>query len=310
MTPIVAERRDMVVKHQAALVPVKPKPKVKADPTPSKFSYRLERLWLTHWFRKLVQVWMPILAVILALFATYQSPAVSGWVVAQFESARDAVAGRRELRIEKVEIPVGSPDLQRQILGIMALELPTSALDVDLARLRDLVQGLSAVKTASVRFESGVLEVSIVERMPAMVWRNLNRIYLLDEDGVRVAEVPRRAVRADLPLVVGEGADAAMLEAREIFSIVAPLEGRVLGLVRMGARRWDVVLEGKLIALPAVGATDALRALMAMQAREGVLEKDASIIDLRDTNRMILRLSEDALTELRRARDRVQGERV
>ena len=143
-----------------------------------------------------------------------------------------------------------------------------------------------------------------------MVWRNLNRIYLLDEDGVRVAEVPRRAVRSDLPLVVGVGADAAMLEAREIYSILAPLESRVLGLVRMGARRWDVVLENKVISLPAAGGADALRTLMALQARHGILEKDASIIDMRDANRMILRLSEEALNELRSARGRALGERV
>ena len=101
-----------------------------------------------------------------------------------------------------------------------------------------------------------------------------------------------------------------MFEAREIYSIVAPIKDRVLGLVRMGERRWDVVLDGKLIALPADGATDSLRALMAMQSRQGVLEKDVSIIDLRDADRMILRLSEDALNELRLARERVHGERV
>lgn len=309
MTPIIAERRDMVVKHETLPVPVK-KAKPKADPSPSKLSYRWERLWLTHWFRKLVRVWMPLAAIILAAYASYQSPIVSGWVIAQYNNARAAVAVRPEMRIERVAIPVGSPDLQRQILGIMALELPVSALNVDLAELRDLVQGLNAVKTASVRYESGVLVVKIVERMPAMVWRNLNRIYLLDEDGVRVAEVPRRAVRADLQLVVGEGADLAMLEAREIYSIMTPIEDRVLGLVRMGTRRWDVVLQDKVISLPAAGGADALRALMNLQARHGILEKDASIIDMRNPNRMILRLNDEALNELRLARGRALGEPV
>jgi cell division protein FtsQ len=304
---LVAERRDMVVAHD--LTPAKIEPKRK-DAVPSKLGYRLERLWLTHWFRALVQVWMPLFALLLAIYGGWQSPTVSGWVVAQYHAARAAVAARPELRVEQIAIPVGSPDLQRQILGIMALELPVSVLDTDLAALRATVEGLAAVKSASVRFESGVLEVVIVERVPAMVWRNLNRIYLLDEAGIRVAEVPRRMVRADLPLVVGEGADMAMPSAREIFDIVTPLGNRVLGLVRMGERRWDVVLKGNVVMLPAQGGPDAMRRVMAMQAANNVLDKDVSIIDMRDENRVILRLNEDALIALRAARARLNGDGV
>ncbi|MBL1434675.1 MAG: cell division protein FtsQ/DivIB [Rhodobacteraceae bacterium] len=304
---LVAERRDMVVAHDFTPVVVKPKPK---ELVQSKLGYKWDRLWLTHWFRALVQVWMPIFALLLAVYGGWKSPAVSGWVVAQYHSVRDAVAARPELRVERVEIPVGSPDLQRQILGIMALALPVSVLDADLAGLRTTVEGLAAVKSASVRFEQGALEVTIVERLPAMVWRNLNRIYLVDEDGVRVAEVPRRMVRADLPLLVGEGADKAMLEALEIFSVVAPLGRRVLGLVRMGERRWDVVLKGNVIMLPAENGPDAMRRIMVMQGANAVLDRDVSIIDMRDENRMILRLNEDALIALRAARARLNGEGV
>ncbi len=307
---LVAERRDMVVAHDLAPVLAKPKANRPKNPAPSKLGYRLERLWLTHWFRALVQFWLPLLALLLALYGGWKSPAVSGWVAAQYQAARDALAARPDLTIERVEIPVGSPDLQRQILGIMALDLPVSVLDTDLAALRETVEGLAAVKSAAVRFEDGVLEVRIVERMPAMVWRNLNRIYLLDEDGVRVAEVPRRMVRPDLPLVVGEGADKAMLEAREIFSVLAPLGERVLGLVRMGERRWDVVLKGNLVMLPAEGGPDALRRLMDIQARDKVLDTDISLVDMRDRNRLILRLNEGAMMALQAARARLNGEGV
>ncbi len=305
MNPIVAERRDMVVRHETALV------KVKADPAPSKLNYRLERLWLTRWFRDMVRIWLPLGALIVVIYGGYSSPAVSGWFSAQYQVARGVVAARPELRIERVEIPVGSPDLQRQILGVMDLSLPVSALDVDLKELRDLVQGLNAVKSASVRFlADGVLEVRIKERLPAVVWRNLNRLYLLDEDGVMVAEVPRRSVRSDLPLVVGEGAGAAMLEAREIFAVLAPLEGRVLGLVRMGERRWDVVLQNNVVKLPGVDGADAARRLMALQASDDILDRDVSVIDMRNPDRLTLRLNEEAMRELRRLREKIHGERV
>jgi len=304
---LVAQRRDMVVAHDLAPVKVEPK---RREAVPSKLGYRLERLWLTHWFRALVQVWMPLFALLLAIYGGWQSPSVSGWVVAQYQAARDGLAARPEFTVERVDIPVGSADLQRQILGIMALELPVSVLDADLADLRETVEGLAAVKSASVRFEQGVLEVAIVERMPAMVWRDMNRIYLVDEDGVRVAEVPRRMVRPDLPLVVGEGADKAMLEAREVFAVVAPLGSRVLGLVRMGERRWDVVLKNATVMLPAENGPDAMRRVMAMQAEKALLDRDVTLIDMRDENRTVLRLNEDALIALRAARARLNEDGI
>ncbi|MCF6271927.1 MAG: cell division protein FtsQ/DivIB [Rhodobacteraceae bacterium] len=308
MQPIIAERRALVPGKQTALVKVKDRGK--PDHVPSKFSYRMERLWLTRWFRDMVRVWLPLGAVIIAAYAAYNSPTLNSWVAAKVEAVRDVVAERPELRIERVSIPVGSSDLQRQILGIMDLELPVSALDVDLADLRDLVLGLNAVKFASITFESGELEVAIVERVPAMVWRNLNRIYLLDKDGVLVAEVARRAVRSDLPLVVGEGADRAMLEAREIFSVLEPVLGKVLGLVRMGERRWDVVFATNVVKLPAEGGADALRRVMEMQRRDDVLARDVSVIDMRNPDRIILRVNEEAIREMRRVRARLHGERA
>jgi cell division protein FtsQ len=302
---LVAERQDMLVAHSVALAPVKTR---KKEAAPSKLGYKWERLWLTRWFRALVLVWLPLLALLLALYAGWKSPVVSGWVATQYGALRAAVAARPELMVQQVDIPVGSADLQRQILGIMALDLPASVLDTDLAGLRDTVEGLAAVKSAALRFEDGVLEVSIIERLPAMVWRNRNRIYLVDENGVRVAEVPRRMVRADLPLVVGEGADRALREAREIFDITAPLGDRVLGLVRMGERRWDVVLKHNMVMLPAENGPDAMRRVMALQATRQILDRDVALVDMRDKNRVILRLNEDALLAMRAARTRLNGE--
>ncbi len=316
MSMMIADRNERVLPPPP---PIAKAPKAKAqkarfkarpEVSPSKFSYRMERLWLTAWFRNLVQIWMPVAALLIGLFGAYLSPTVNGWAQAQVQALREAVAARPELRIERVSIPVGSPDLQRQILGVMDISLPVSLMDADLPRLRALVEGLSAVKFAALRFEGGILEVRIEERVPGLVWRNLNRIYLLDQDGVRVAEIPRRSVRADLPLLVGEGADKAVLEAREIFAVLAPVRERVLGLVRMGERRWDVVLPRKIIMLPAVGGPDALRGIMELQAAEQVLDLDISVVDLRDPNRKVLRLNSEALDQLRAARERLHGEPV
>ena len=56
---------------------------------------------------------------------------------------------------------------------------------------------------------SGVLEIRAIERVPVVVWRSGRGLELLDQNGVRVAEVDSRLRRPDLPLIAGDGADGA-----------------------------------------------------------------------------------------------------
>ncbi|MBL4805879.1 MAG: cell division protein FtsQ [Rhodobacteraceae bacterium] len=282
------------------------------DPAPSKMRYRLQRLWLRKYVRPIVMIWLPILVVGLLVLMVSRNDSFRGFIQQKYDNVRGAIAARPELMIETVRIPVGSVDLVHQIDGVMDLTLPVSALDVDLEGLRQIVQGLSAVKTATVQLDgNGLLEITIVERIPEMVWRTGNRIFLLDETGIRVAEVPRRAVRVDLPLIIGEGADLAIPEARALFKMASPLEERIRALVRVGERRWNIVLDGdQTIMLPEFGAEDALRLVVEMQTTEQIMNWNLSVVDMRDPNRPIIRLNNDALDELTRLRAAALGEPV
>ena len=83
----------------------------------------------------------------------------------------------------------------------------------------------------------------------------------------------------------------------------APLGERLHGLVRMGERRWDVVLrDGRRILLPAEDAQTALDRVLALDDAQDVLGRDVVRIDMRNPARPSLQLSPHALTELRRMR--------
>jgi len=83
----------------------------------------------------------------------------------------------------------------------------------------------------------------------------------------------------------------------------------VRGLVRVGERRWDVVLDrGQTIMLPEAGAVTALRQVIALHDTQDVLNRDVIIVDMRDVARPVLRLSDTAIAELRRLRTLVRGE--
>nr|WP_246237358.1 cell division protein FtsQ/DivIB [Halovulum dunhuangense] len=185
-------------------------------------------------------------------------------------------------------------------------------MDLDLDALHQRVAGLDAVATAQVRVEGGgLLRIIVEERVPAVVWRLPGReaFVTLDATGVRVGGLETRADRADLPLIAGPGADKAAAEALELLALAAPVADRIGGLLRVGERRWSLVLrDGPEIMLPETGAASALARVMALDAAEDILARDLAVVDMRDARRPILRLTSNALLELRRARGEIVEE--
>jgi cell division protein FtsQ len=125
---------------------------------------------------------------------------------------------------------------------------------------------------------------------------------LVDETGHRVAGLFSRADRPDLPLVAGEGAERAMPEALALFDAAGPLTQRIRGLVRMGERRWDIVLDRKQrVMLPEKNPVQALERLLALDHAQDLMNRDILTVDLRSDHRPTLRLTPNALAEARRA---------
>jgi cell division protein FtsQ len=166
------------------------------------------------------------------------------------------------------------------------------------------------VERARVRaIAGGVLEIRAIERLPVVIWRGPDGLQLLDPAGVRVAEIDSRLRRSDLPLVAGEGAQTHVSEALAILAEARPIANRIRGLVRVGERRWDIVLDREqAIRLPEVDPMAALRRVLALEKAEQLLERDVSVVDLRDPQRPMLRLTEDALAEIARVKAKLEGE--
>lgn len=280
------------------------------DPSPSRMQYRFERLWLKKSVRRLVKVWLPAIAVcsvvgLVVSSETMQNAASSGW-----QSVRDTIASRPELRITHVEMPNTSSALHEQILAVTNLTFPASSLDIDVDKVKQSVERLDAVLTADVMITTkGALRIVATERTPVIVWRDAGILHLIDTEGNRVAELASRAARADLPLIVGMGAEQAVPEALLLLETLAPLADRLRGFVRVGERRWDIVLDrNQTIMLPAKGAVSALKHVLALHQAEDMLNRDVVIVDMRNPSRPVLRLTDTAIAELRKLRAVVRGD--
>ena len=159
------------------------------------------------------------------------------------------------------------------------MRLPASSLELDVNAVRDRIESLDAVERARVRaLASGVLEIRAIERVPVVVWRSAAGLELLDQNGVRVAEVDSRLRRPDLPLIAGEGAEAHVPEALALLAETRAVAERLRGLVRVGERRWDLVLDrGQVVKLPEADPVLALRRVMALDAAEQLFARDLSV---------------------------------
>lgn len=274
------------------------------DPAPSRLAYKLHRLWLTPAFRATMRVGLPLVLVGMSAGAWLQDEARRAQLTGLFAELREQVKNRPEFAVTLLSVEGASPEVAEAVRAALALPLPASSLDLDLVAARERVAALDAVREVQLRVQSGgVLRATVTEREPAVVWRTEAGLTLLDDGGARVADIWARADRPDLPLIAGQGADAAVPEALTLIAAAGPLVPRLRGLVRMGERRWDIVLDrDQRILLPADQPLRALERLIALDMAQGLLARDVLAVDLRLEGRPALRLAPFALTEMRRAR--------
>jgi cell division protein FtsQ len=178
----------------------------------------------------------------------------------------------------------------RRALGIM-IGQPILGFSVAEARARLL--SLGWVEDAVVeRRLPDTLVVSLIERAPFAVWQDRGRFRLIDRNGETMGEqdVGRAAEELSLPLVVGPGAPEA---ATELFDEMKPypdIRKRLVGAVRVGQERWNLVLKsGATVMLPGEDQDAALDRLQGLQGRLQLLDRPVQMIDLRLTDRVVVR---------------------
>jgi cell division protein FtsQ len=102
---------------------------------------------------------------------------------------------------------------------------------------------------------------------------------------------------ANLPLVVGAGANATDGSVFQLIRERPRLSERLEALVRVDQRRWDIRLkDGGLIQLPATGEAEAMVTLDQLDQGQGVLDLSLERIDLRSPGMVVVRQREGAET--------------
>lgn len=274
------------------------------DPAPSRWHYRWQRLMLTPAFRLSLRFGLPVVLVAGGAAFWLSQEANRSTITRHWEQLRAAIEQRPEFSVSGLQVTGASPALVAATEQALDLSFPISSWELDLADLRARVADLSAVRDVRVAVQAdGTLGISIDERRPVALWRHGESLRLVDEDGAMTGLVESRTDRADLPLIAGDGAREHIDEALALFAAARPIAERVRGLVRMGERRWDMVLDrDQRILLPEDAPVAALERVLVWQAAEGALDRDVVAVDMRDAGRPVVRVSQTAMTIMANAR--------
>lgn len=272
------------------------------DPAPSRLGYRFQRLMLTPGFRGTVRVGVPLLLIGAIAGSWYSKPENRLELAATIADTKQGFQERPQFMVQRMDLTGADIGAMTQVAALLPKNFPVSSFDLDLERMRTDIEALAPIKSASVRIgQSGALEVRVTPRVPVALWRDGVILRLIDADGVRSGVIATRANRLDLPLIAGDGAEANIAEALALFDAAGPLLERVRGLVRMGERRWDMVLDrDQRILLPAENPVRALDRVIALNDAQDMLERDVAVVDMRNENRPTLRMNEDAAAAFRR----------
>jgi len=164
---------------------------------------------------------------------------------------------------------------------------------VDVSAIRNRLLQFGWVKDARVsRRLPDTLVIDIIERRPAALWQDKQRLALIDAEGVVLDRVAVDQM-PDLPLLIGPGANGHARELNRLMDEVPTLKPQLASATWIGRRRWDLAFQtGETVALPE-GEPAARRALAKFAKADrssGLLGRGLVRFDLRVPGKMIVRL--------------------
>lgn len=193
-------------------------------------------------------------------------------------------------RIEQLEVEGrGETDKQQIMLALGALKGdPIFSLDLEEARQRLLT--LPWVTGAVVERQlPDTLHVILNEAEPLALWQRQGVFHLVSRTG-QVLAIDDIARFGKLPVIVGEGAPQA---AGDLFALLATqpaLKDRITAAVLVGQRRWNLRTDnGVDIKLPEIDPASAWARFAALEQQQRLLEKDVTVIDLRQADKLVVR---------------------
>jgi cell division protein FtsQ len=240
-----------------------------------------------------------VMAASALLLATVSFGVVKGghadWLSTQFAEGRDAIANSIGFRIDSISL-TGQQQLTREeILAIAGVTGRSSLLFLNADNARNRLKANPWIADATVlKLFPDRLHIAITERRAFALWQKEGHVRVVGRDGVMVEPFVAPHV-AHLPLVVGKGANIKALEFLTVMDRYPQLQEQVYAYVLVAERRWNLRLKNGIdIRLPELNPAQAIETVIALDRDQKLLSRDIAAIDLRNADRVAVRLSDEA----------------
>ena len=195
-----------------------------------------------------------------------------------------SVSGRRETNKDR-------------LLQAVGVKLGDPILAVDIHGVLERVNSIGWVEDAVVeRRLPDRLHIHINERKAAAIWQKDHEFVLVDIDGNVIGTDGLERYR-HLKVVVGDGAPEKTAELAALLEREPMLNSRIVAAVWVAGRRWNLRLDNGIdIRLPEEDPGQ-------LERDHRLLARDIAAIDLRQSDRLIVRMTEEAAERKRAHKD-------
>lgn len=237
---------------------------------------------------------LAVVAVVIAIKTdlpsrTWQQAGELGW----------ATTEKMGLRVEELVVYGLRRTSAADAKAALAIERQTPILRVDVQAAHERLVSLPWIKNAKIRRQlPDQIRVEIEERSPLAIWRRGKTIGIIDSDGEPIMPVVPSGLE-HLPVIAGHEANEAAPALLASLRQRPDLSARVAASKRVAGRRWDLVMDnGVIVRLPTDDIDRALDELGVLMTDQAVIERNVLAIDLRQDDRLLLRIPPEVQTWL------------
>ena len=214
-------------------------------------------------------------------------------------SVRERMAAVVDFRVRDIVVEGRSLTPEPKLRAALGVAKGSKLLGFSLETARARIEGLTWVQHATVeRRLPGTIVVRLTERRPFAVWQSGDKFVLIDRSGQVVADsdpVKDATAFSELPLVVGPGAPQYAAALLDQLAAQPSLRARVVAVIRVGERRWNLLLNsGMDVLLPEGAEAPAMARLAELQTAQALLDRPLQTVDLRLPDRLVVRPLADA----------------
>jgi cell division protein FtsQ len=213
-------------------------------------------------------------------------------------SIKEVLARAAGLGITTVEVSGVSRLSPAEVVSAAGIDGKSSLLFADVEALRERLKANPMIAEASVRkLYPHALTISVTERQPFALWQKDGEVSLVAADGTPI-DALRDERYVDLPLVVGEGANAKVKDFAALLDTQPSLKPLVRAGNWIGQRHWELQLKsGLTVKLPEADPAAAFARFAGLMRDYKLTEKALILVDLRLPDRVVFRLTEEAAAE-------------